>query len=418
MSVRILIIDDDEQFRELLCHHITSEWIDAHIVVHQPSAKGRLPEEFSAAGYDVVVLDNRPAGEDGLEWLRDFGRRPGFPPVIFLTDKGDELLAVQAIKTGAEDYFPKHRIDHDLFINSLRQAIRKRKRQAALLERSRDLDEAYRFGEVKIRGQRFVRIVSSGANSSVYLAESEKRGQLVVLKILRQVPDVEDGKNAFERFIQEYEVISKVKHPNVVRIFDLGVADDHAYIAMEYFPAGDLKKRIRNSMPASKAVAYLKQIAAALAAIHAVGVLHRDLKPANIMLREDDSIALIDFGLAKEMHFQAELTGTGEIFGTPYYMSPEQGHAAHVDERSDIYSLGIIFFEMLTRRKPFIAASPMAVIYKHSHADIPGLPAPIKFYEPLLHKMIAKDPIERFQTMDELIAELDGGQYTAHVSQV
>ena len=417
MSVRILIIDDDEQFSELLCHHITSEWHDAHIVAHQPSAKGRLPEEFTAAGYDVVVLDNRPAGEDGLEWLRDFGRRPGFPPVIFLTDKGDELLAVQAIKAGAEDYLPKRRIDHKLFINSVRQAIRKRKRQAALLERSRDLDEAYRFGQVKIRGQRFVRLVSSGAVSSVFLAESEKLGQLVVLKILRQVPDIEDGKNAFERFIQEYEVISKVKHPNVVRIFDLGVADDHAYIAMEYFPAGDLKARIRYSMPPSKALVYLRQIAAALEAIHAVGVLHRDLKPANIMLREDDSIALIDFGLAKAMHFQAELTGTGEIFGTPYYMSPEQGHAAHVDERSDIYSLGIIFFEMLTRRKPFIAASPMAVIYKHSHAEIPGLPATLKDYEPLLHKMIAKDPVERFQSMDELIAALEEGQYGAQASQ-
>ena len=200
MSVRILIIDDDQRFCELLSHHITSEWLDAKIVAHEPSEKGRLPEEFTAAGYDVVLLDNQPAGGDGLDWLRDFCRRPGFPPVIFLTNDGDELLAVQAIKLGAEDYLPKRRIDHSLFINSVRQAIRKRKRQAALLERSRDLDEAYRFGEVKIRGQRFVRQLSSGAVSSVYLAESEKLGELVVLKVLRQVPDVDRGKKCLRAF--------------------------------------------------------------------------------------------------------------------------------------------------------------------------------------------------------------------------
>ena len=201
-----------------------------------------------------------------------------------------------------------------------------------------------------------------------------------------------------------------------MRIHDLGVADDHAYIAMEYFPSGDLKTRIRYPMPVEKALTWLRQIADALAAIHAVGVLHRDLKPANIMLREDETVALIDFGLAKEMHFKAELTGTGEIFGTPYYMSPEQGHAASVDERSDVYSLGIIFFEMLTRKKPYVAASPMAVIYKHSHAALPELPAPLKIYEPLLHRMIAKEPAERFQTMEALIEEIDAGEYMAKAS--
>ena len=110
----------------------------------------------------------------------------------------------------------------------------------------------------------------------------------------------------------------------------------------------------------------LAQMASALQVVHEVGVLHRDLKPGNIMLRADGSLAIIDFGLAKHVDVPVDMTGTGEIFGTPYYMSPEQGHGQELDVRSDLYSLGVIFYEMLTRRKPYLAATPMGVIYLHA----------------------------------------------------
>ena len=119
------------------------------------------------------------------------------------------------------------------------------------------------------------------------------------------------------------------------------------------FPAGDLRQRMKAPLVPATALHFLEQIASALEAIHSVGVLHRDLKPANVMLRADGSLCLIDFGLAKANELDAELTGTREIFGTPYYMSPEQGHAELIDARSDLYSLGVIFYEMLTGRKPY-----------------------------------------------------------------
>ena len=133
-------------------------------------------------------------------------------------------------------------------------------------------------------------------------------------------------------------------------------------------------------------------MAEALAAIHSVGVLHRDLKPGNVMLREDGTIVLIDFGLAKQIELDAEITATGEIFGTPYYMSPEQGHGREVDERTDIYSLGIILYEMLTGQKPFLAPTPMAVIYKHSHAPLPELPVPLRRWLPVLVQHARQGP--------------------------
>ena len=170
---------------------------------------------------------------------------------------------------------------------------------------------------------------------------------MAVLKVLRQVPDSGSEKH-FDRFLQEYELIARVNHPNVVRIFDLGVADDHAYIAMEYCSRGSLKRRIASGMTSEQAFAWMRVIAGALGALHAVGIYHRDLKPTNVMFREDDSLVLIDFGLAKQAQFKAGITGTGAIFGTPYYMSPEQGEGDAVDQRSDIYSLGVVFYEMLT----------------------------------------------------------------------
>ena len=197
-------------------------------------------------------------------------------------------------------------------------------------------------------------------------------------------------------------MIADLDHPNIVKIYDLGVADDHVHIAMEYLSGGALKQRMERPISEPRAVSYLRQIAGALAKIHSVGILHRDLKPGNIMLREDGSIALIDFGLAKRMRLEQEITGSGEIFGTPYYMSPEQGHANEVDERSDIYSLGVIFYEMLAGVKPFRASNAMGIIYKHTNAAIPTLPVAHAQYQAVVNMMLAKKPEDRIQTVDEI----------------
>ena len=131
------------------------------------------------------------------------------------------------------------------------------------------------------------------------------------------------------------------------------------------------------------------------------------MKPGNIMFRDDGSLALIDFGLAKQMRLHAAITGTGQIFGTPYYMSPEQGHAEPTDERSDLYSVGCILYEMLTGDRPFTASTPMGVIYRHAHAPRPRLVRALTDFQPVLDRLLAVERLERFQNAAELLAALD-----------
>jgi DNA-binding response OmpR family regulator len=397
--LRFLIIDDDAEYRQLLRYHLEVEWPDAVIDEHQPSSAGPIHATLDLADTDLVLLGHPVAGYEGLSFLRLLRRRDDCPPVLLFAAHSDEFLAVDALKSGAANFFPKDRVKHQRLIAVVRGELRVERLDPTgeLLVDHRALNGT--------RKRRLVAKLYAGDLSSVYLAESEEGGERIALKVLRHVPDVGGGR-LFDRFLQEYEIIARVAHANVVRIFDLGVADDHAYIAMEYLGAGSLGERLKRALEPSVAADYTRQIAGALAAIHRAGILHRDLKPANIMFRDDGSLALIDFGLAKQMRLHAAITGTGQIFGTPYYMSPEQGHAEPTDERSDLYSLGCIVYEMLTGERPFTASSPMGVIYRHAHAPRPRLSRALTHFQPLLDRLLAVDRYDRYQSADELLAAL------------
>jgi tRNA A-37 threonylcarbamoyl transferase component Bud32 len=397
MSIKMMIIDGQADFRSLLMHHVTTHWPDAILSAYDPIEAGHLPDEFSGAGNDIVLLGDVVGDRDALDVLKRFCRTPAFPAVVYLGQEGDEDAA---IKAGADAFFVRDQIRHDAFSVQLSDILVSRRRVASTGPLFVG-DERTGIHPL-IRGYRFIEKLGATSHSSIYLAEHESTGVKVVLKVLQQLPDVADNIGAFDRFLQEYELIAEIQHPNIVKIYDLGVSDDHAHIAMEYIDAGDLKRRISAGITEPDALRYLQQMASALAEIHEVGILHRDLKPGNIMLRSDDSIALIDFGLAKRMRLRMELTGEGEIFGTPYYMSPEQGHGNGVDHRSDIYSLGIIFYEMLTGQKPFRADTAMGIIYLHAQAPIPLLSTRYAKYQALINMMLAKNPEDRLQSAQEV----------------
>lgn len=409
---RVLVVTDHTELGRALEHHVSVVWQEAECRIHAPLVSGRLHSAFTGLGFDAVLLDDRVERGRGEEWLDNLLRRPGFPPIVYLAPGDDAQLASRTIARGAVDCLIRERIDHRRLATALREAVQRRRQDLALMRTGAQARNFSKFGAVTIRGHRFVREIAAGGTSMVYLAESERAGEMVVLKVLREASEAGDTHGQFARFLQEYELISKIRHPNVVRIYDLGIADDHAYIAMEYFPLGDLRGHIASSLRPSEALSFLGQMAGALQVVHAVGVLHRDLKPGNIMMRADSSIALIDFGLAKHVDMKVDMTGTGEIFGTPYYMSPEQGHGRDLDERSDLYSLGVIFYEMLTSRKPYLAASAMAVLYMHGNEPVPSLDAGLSRYQPLVDRLLAKDPDDRFSSAAELL------EHVKHVQQV
>jgi DNA-binding response OmpR family regulator len=404
VALRVLIIDDHRDYRAWLGHHLAAAFPDAEIVGHNPLEDNLLPAGFDPAQWDLLFLDHQLGEQDGIDVLEDLKRRPGCPPVIFLTPQGDKTATEQALRSGADDYLPKGPTDHAHIRRVTTEALdrpgRAPKPRPETVRPGRD-------GQFHLKGHRFLRSLGTGSTASVYLMEKLSTERLVVVKVFRQVPDEVERFGPLQRFLQEYELVSGIRHPNVVNIHELGIADDLAYIAMEYFAGGQLGERIGNGLPLGQALEIMMQITHALAAIHKVGVLHRDLKPANIMFRDDGSLALIDFGVAKLRDATIELTGLGEICGTPYYMSPEQGEGAEVDERSDIYSLGVVFHEMLTGRKPYLAGSPLAVIRKHAHAPLPVLPEAFADCQPLLEGMMAKAPAARFASAEAVLAEVE-----------
>ncbi|MEX2496120.1 MAG: serine/threonine-protein kinase [Woeseia sp.] len=399
MSIKVMIIDGHRDFRRLLMHHVTTCWPDAAITDFDPGTAGHLPEEFSGAGNDIVLLGDNQGNRSSLKVLRQYLERPGFPPVAYFCSNA--RMKREALEAGADAAFLRHRLKHDELIVRISHILRSRSRVSST--HSLFIGDARAGIHPLVKGYRFLSKLSASEHSSVYLAEREADGIRVVLKVLREVPDLAEGIGAFDRFLQEYEMIAELVHPNIVTIFDLGVSDDHAHIAMEYLAGGDLRQRIQQEIPEEDALQYALQIASGLAKVHSVGILHRDLKPGNVMLREDGSVALIDFGLAKRMRLRQEITGSGEIFGTPYYMSPEQGHADDVDVRSDLYSLGVILYEMLTGEKPYKAANAMGIIYKHRRAPIPRLPPPLQHHQPLLDRLLAKSVDARLQSADEVV---------------
>jgi eukaryotic-like serine/threonine-protein kinase len=404
MTLNALIVSDRPDYRQLLAHHVTLEWCDALPAEYEPATRGRLQPGFRGSVYDVVLLDHEVQDGRGLEWLEDLSDRAGFPPIVYFAPQGDDRGA----RAGASRVLARLEFNHGEFAAALRAALAERHNVLADTSRAAlEPPPADRFGSVRIRGYRCVRRIAVGGSSTVFLAEFERTGETRVLKVFRQVPDAVEGTTTFDRFLREFDLAARLDHPNIARIHDLGVADDHVYLAMEYFPGGDLRSRMGAPLPWRDALGYLRQLAAALGALHQVGVLHRDVKPGNVLLRGDGSLAFIDFGLARQLGLESDISGNGAIFGTPHYMSPEQGHGLELDGRSDLYSLGIVLHEMLTGEKPFRAETPLAVIYMHANEPVPRLPPALAHLQPLHDALLAKRASDRPASASEIVARVD-----------
>jgi DNA-binding response OmpR family regulator len=465
MVDRLLVIDDAKDVQDLISYCARRNWPKAEVDWYDPVAKGKPEADFDWSVYDFVFLDSHfgVPGEDGLNWLKEFSHAGKLPPVIVMTDQVSEESSAIARKLGAKYYIDKHDLSPRLLASAVEAILENRawagpggiegldddddadmidlddldavvdaelpaldlelyddetsepivdRDVAAVFEEENEKTNLEKIGEplqslpfnVEIPGYKLHRILSTSASSIVLLSEREKDGRLAVLKVIST--DLQDDKKILKRFMREQRLLSKLRHPNVVKIYSGGVTEGSAYIAMEYFPGGDLRKRIDAGVPEGKALEYFRGITKGLGAAHEVGIVHRDIKPANILIRKDDTVAIADFGISKSLGASTAITVVGFVMGTPFYISPEQIDGEPATTCSDLYSLGVILFELLTGERPYPQTRLPALLRAHTEDPLPRLPEEHASMQFVLDGLMAKKPKERFQSVAELLVAL------------
>lgn len=258
---------------------------------------------------------------------------------------------------------------------------------------------------VSIPGYRVIRPLGVGGMASVYLAVQESLDREVALKVM--APALAANQEFTERFLKEGRITARLSHPNLVTVFDIGQHGTLYYLAAEFIPGGTLRDKLNLGLSVAEALDVARDVANGLHYAHESGFVHRDVKPGNVLFRLNGTAVLADFGIAKSIDGSTMATQVGSSIGTPHYMSPEQAKAEKVDGRSDLYSLGAMLFELLTGKPPYDASDPFTIALMHVTHPVPQLPDDLKWLQPLIDRLMAKDPGERFPTGEAFVLAVD-----------
>ncbi|MGR8949003.1 MAG: serine/threonine-protein kinase [Gammaproteobacteria bacterium] len=414
--MRVIIINDSKDYMANLRRMLASVIPSVEVTEFDATQGDRPNADFDWSLYDLLIIEDRLGGkESGLAWIAVFSIAAELPPTLLLTEEKDGFVESKVEELESTAYVLKNELSQETIKAVLAEVGIAGTNLAALntiqsykFEHDREIVDKFMLIEGSAGGDqnsyKFVRLIGQGAHSRVYLAERLDDKQTVVLKVI-ELRSVDDELLA-RRFAREAELLAEIDSPYVVKFFGHGFKPNFGYIAIEFFTRGDLKQRIEHGVNREEALLYALNIGFGLEAIHAKNIVHRDLKPGNIMFRSDDSLALADFGISKHLGGSWDLTKTGSILGTLNYLSPEQGLGQTVDHRTDLYGLGIILFEMLAGEKAFQASTPGALVYQHLYADVPKLPDAVAEFQPIVDKLLAKNPDERFNDASEFVATI------------
>ena len=353
----------------------------------------------------VVEFMQRSSEGDPLGVVTRLRARAPLLPIFVFARQGDERCAARAMKAGAADYWPIHAVD----VNELAAAIRPLLEQPdepapTQVKTHAAIDDASAYPSVA--GYRLLKKIAHSSSASVYLARNSDLAQMVALKVQPIEGLASVSEEDRQRFARECEILSSLNHRSVADIIDFGITPKYLYLALEYFPCGSMRERLKNPVSERDALNYARQIASALQVVHAAGIVHRDLKPSNLMLTTDNRVVLIDFGSARAQLVGLELSRSDLMTGTPYYVCPEQIEGRDPDQRGDLYSLGIILYEMLAGHLPFLGNNLGEIFQGHRERPIPMLGAAQSHYQPLINRLLAKNPDERFASASQLLDAL------------
>lgn len=254
-----------------------------------------------------------------------------------------------------------------------------------------------------IPGYNVLKKIAKGGMASVFIAIQLSVGRTIALKILPK--KLCEDPSFTKLFLQEANC-GVLNHPNIITIYEAGETDSHLYIAMEFLQGGNLKQKIKAGLSQEETIDIITKLSEALAYAHSKGFIHRDIKPGNVLFNEIKQPILADFGIARAISFNDQTIIDGMMLGTPHYTSPEQVSSDEIDHRTDLYSLGVVYYEMLTGSKPFIADTPFALIYKHLEEAPPQLASKFAEHQPIIHKLMSKKPADRYASAFDLIEDL------------
>ena len=402
---RILVVEPDAKVRSQVLRFIVKGFEGSSVQSTSGTLDDVLAEHTRLQSFDVLLVGcdfakDGTADNPTLRALRAVAADPNNPAVILLTTKGSEYSAVQAIKAGAFDYIPKALLGREQVLGAVQRALLSRKGSVG----GRESGVA---GMIRLFGYDMRRCLANRENVSVHVAFSAERGKEVVLKVLHRGRGSLSRDDNFDRLVSEFKLLYDIADRAVAEIYDFRVTSQYSYIAMEYFPLGHLGTQLTEALAPELALKHTAEIAHALSIIHTAGIVHRDLKPGNIMLRDDGTVALIDFGISHQIEDMLNAAVGQPIAGTPYYMSPEQARGRPTDERTDLYALGVILYQMLTGEKPFTGDTTDAILDQHEHAAVPRLPPQLATYQALLDKLLAKDAAQRLSNAREVTETID-----------